>query len=78
MAAAKLSRIPVKVEQAEVQDGLIVTPDVEANGLFTISDELVEASLASLAAAELDLSAEDLFDLSLLDEVYEENPELKP
>ena len=40
------------------------------------SPELQERTLASLAAAGIDVSAEDLFDLSLLDEVYAEFPEL--
>lgn len=67
-----------EIAQAQQQCDLLVnTDETAANGLFTISDELIEASMASLAAAEIDLTADDLFDLSLLDEVYEENPELK-
>jgi ABC-type nitrate/sulfonate/bicarbonate transport system substrate-binding protein len=66
-----------EVEQAEVQSTLIVTPDVEANGLLTISDELVEQVLATLAAADIDVTeADQLFDLALLDELLEEKPEL--
>lgn len=66
-----------EVEQAEVQSTLIVTPDVEANGLLTISDELIEQVLATLAAADIDVTdADDLFDLSLLEELLEEKPEL--
>ena len=65
-----------EVEQAEVQDGLIVTPDVEANGLFTITDELVEQNMETMAAAGIDISAEELFDLTLLTELLEERPEL--
>jgi ABC-type nitrate/sulfonate/bicarbonate transport system substrate-binding protein len=70
------------VEENEVQsaqianDQLITSPDTEADGLFTISDELQQETLKSLAGAGIDVSAEDLFDLSLLDEVYEENPDL--
>jgi len=59
--------------QAEL---LIVSDETVENGLFTISDELQAESIASLAAAGIDLEASDLFDLSLLAEVYEENPEL--
>lgn len=66
-----------EVEQAEVQSTLIVTPDVEANGLLTISDELVDQNLATLAAADIDVTeADELFDLSLLQELLEEKPEL--
>jgi ABC-type nitrate/sulfonate/bicarbonate transport system substrate-binding protein len=55
---------------------LIVSDETVANGLFTISPELQEQTIASLAAAGYDLDIADLFDLSLLDEVYEEYPEL--
>ncbi|WP_121255045.1 ABC transporter substrate-binding protein [Nocardioides ferulae] len=65
-----------EVEQSEVQMGLIVTPEVEANGLFTITDELVDQCLSTLAAAGIEIEADELFDLSLLDELLEEKPEL--
>lgn len=61
----------------EAEKALISTPDTEANGLFTISDELQQQTVDSLAAAGWDVTVEDLFDTSLIDEVYEENPELK-
>ncbi len=66
-----------EVEQAEVQSTLIVTPDVEANGLLTITDELIGQVLDTLAAADIDVTeADELFDLSLLEELLEEKPEL--
>jgi len=61
---------------AEAQAKLAVSADTEENGLFSISDELQESTITSLQAAGIDVSADDLFDLSLLDEVYEENPDL--
>lgn len=65
-----------ELEQARIQAGLIVTPDVQSNGLFTISDTLIEENLATLAAAGVDIEADDLFDLSLLTELLAEEPEL--
>lgn len=59
--------------QAEL---LVVSPETAENGLFTISEDLQEATIESLANAGITLEASDLFDLSLLAEVYEENPEL--
>ena len=56
---------------------LVNTDETATNGLFTISDDLVQANLESLKQSDLDLSADDIFDLSLLDEVYAENPDLK-
>ena len=55
---------------------LIQSDDTVANGLFTVTDELQAETIASLAAAGLTVDAADLFDLSLLAEVYEEHPEL--
>jgi len=55
---------------------LVVSPDTEEFGLFWITPELQEATLASLAGAGITLTADDLFDLSLLEEVYAENPDL--
>ncbi|PWD51698.1 ABC transporter substrate-binding protein [Serinibacter arcticus] len=60
-------------EQAE---NLVVSEETVENGLFTISEDLQAATIESLAGAGIVLEASDLFDLSLLDEVYEENPEL--
>jgi ABC-type nitrate/sulfonate/bicarbonate transport system substrate-binding protein len=64
-------------EGATIQaEQLVVSDDTAANGLFTISDELQSETVASLAGAGIDIAAEDLFDMTLLAEVYEENPEL--
>lgn len=61
------------VAQAEL---LVVSDETAENGLFTISEDLQAATIESLAGAGIELEAADLFDLSLLDEVYEENPDL--
>jgi ABC-type nitrate/sulfonate/bicarbonate transport system substrate-binding protein len=60
----------------EAQNLLISTEETEANGLFTISDALKEQTVASLAAAGWEVSVDDLFDTTIIDEIYEENPEL--
>ncbi|KRC55032.1 MULTISPECIES: ABC transporter substrate-binding protein [unclassified Nocardioides] len=61
----------------EAEKLLISTPDTEANGLFTITDELKAQTVASLKAAGWEVSVDDLFDTSIIDEIYEEQPELK-
>lgn len=61
------------VAQAEL---LVVSDETARNGLFTISDDLQEQTLASLATAGYPLKSSDLFDLSILDEIYAENPDL--
>jgi ABC-type nitrate/sulfonate/bicarbonate transport system substrate-binding protein len=66
-----------ETRQAEIQaTDLVVSADTVENGLFTISEELQKTSIETLAAAGVDIDAETLFDMSLLAEVYEENPEL--
>ena len=68
---------PVKTEAAmKAQAELIATPDTEANGLFTITEEMQQATVDSLAGAGIEVEASQIFDLSLLAEVYKEHPEL--
>lgn len=55
---------------------LVVSDDTAKNGLFTISDALQKETIKSLEGAGITLKASDLFDMSLLDEVYKENPDL--
>lgn len=61
---------------ALAQLDLIVTDETDANGLFTVSDALIAETITSLAGAGITLTADDLFDLSILEEIYAENPEL--
>lgn len=61
---------------SEAQNDLVVSDETAENGLFTISEALQTLTIDSLAGAGIELSASDLFDLSLLAEVYEENPDL--
>jgi ABC-type nitrate/sulfonate/bicarbonate transport system substrate-binding protein len=63
--------------ESEDQNTIILTDDTRANGLFTVTDELIDASIETLALGGIEISKDELFDLSLLAEVYEENPELK-
>lgn len=69
---------PVKTAKGlEAQKLLISTDETEANGLFTISDTLKQQTIDSLAAAGWDVSIADLFDTTIIDEIYAENPDLK-
>jgi ABC-type nitrate/sulfonate/bicarbonate transport system substrate-binding protein len=68
---------PAKVAAGiEAQALLISTEETEANGLFTISEDLKEQTLASLAASGWELTADELFDTTIIDEIYAENPDL--
>ena len=64
--------------QSKTQNEILVqTDETAANGLFTISDAMIAQNLATLKASGYTITADQLFDMSLLKEVYEENPELK-
>lgn len=60
----------------EAQKPLIITADTQANGLLTMSDALIAENLATIALSGTEIGAEELFDTSLLDEVYTEDPSL--
>ncbi|WP_345801097.1 ABC transporter substrate-binding protein [Microbacterium sp. AZCO] len=69
---------PEKTAKAiEAEKLLISTDETQENGLFTISDDLQKQTLASLKASGWDLKASQLFDTSIIDEIYKEQPELK-
>lgn len=59
-----------------IQLETILTDDTRANGIGTITPELVEQNVVSLNLAGFDITAEDLFDTSVIDEIYAENPDL--
>jgi ABC-type nitrate/sulfonate/bicarbonate transport system substrate-binding protein len=65
-----------QTEEATAQNGLIVSPDSIKNGLFTITDELIAANITALGLTGVKITADQLFDLSVLKEVYTENPGL--
>ena len=66
-----------QTEEAVAQNGLVASDDTKANGLFTMTQALIEENISALRAAKLDIAAKDLFDLSIIDEIYKEHPELK-
>lgn len=66
-----------EIEQNTIQcEELINTDETAENGIFTISDELLAQNMATFEAAGIDAAQEDVFDLSLLAELLDEQPEL--
>jgi ABC-type nitrate/sulfonate/bicarbonate transport system substrate-binding protein len=61
---------------SKAQNTLVLTGDTKKNGLFTIPPELIAENIATLKLGGTSLTAEQLFDLSVLTEVYQENPSL--
>ncbi len=66
-----------QVLESKAQNELIFTDEVKTNGLFTISDTLVEETIKTLGVAGIKMTAEKLFDQSLLQELYASKPDLK-
>ncbi|WP_161580385.1 ABC transporter substrate-binding protein [Subtercola vilae] len=60
-----------------IQNTLMVTDDTKANGLLTITPALVDQSITALKLAKIDITADQLFDTSVINDVYKENPDLK-
>lgn len=66
-----------QTQEATIQNTLISTDETKKNGLLTISDDLAAQTIKSLAAMGTTVTAEQLIDASLINEVYQENPSLK-
>jgi len=64
-------------DAVEIASRLIVSPDTNTNGLLTMTEQVIDANIESLASMGYPVQASDIFDLSLLTEVYQEHPELK-
>jgi ABC-type nitrate/sulfonate/bicarbonate transport system substrate-binding protein len=66
-----------QVLESTSQNTVVSTADTKANGLFTIKDEHVEETIKTLGLGGVTITKEQLFDLSVLKEVYDENAALK-
>jgi ABC-type nitrate/sulfonate/bicarbonate transport system substrate-binding protein len=62
--------------ESKAQNLLILNAETKTNGILTVTDALIQQNIATLKAGGLDITASQLFDLSLLKEVYQENPAL--
>lgn len=62
--------------QAVAATDLIISDDTKANGLFTISDARAADVVDLLNGIGITITADQLFDFTLLNEVFEEHPEL--
>ena len=66
-----------QVAANEAEIALMKTPDTEKNGILTVTSAMQNDTVKTLALSGVKTTASDLFDLSLLNEVYKEHPELK-
>jgi hypothetical protein len=63
--------------ESKAQNTVVSTADTKANGLFTITDELADETIKTLALGGVTITKEQLFDLSVIKEVYAADPSLK-
>jgi ABC-type nitrate/sulfonate/bicarbonate transport system substrate-binding protein len=63
--------------QSKDQNTLVLTPETAANGICTISPALQKQVIDALALVDLKIDAGTLFDLSVVEEIYAANPDLK-
>jgi ABC-type nitrate/sulfonate/bicarbonate transport system substrate-binding protein len=65
-----------QTQEATAQNDLIVSDDTKKNGILTLTDTLQGNIVKAIAAEGITITTSQLFDLSLLDEVYKAHPEL--
>jgi ABC-type nitrate/sulfonate/bicarbonate transport system substrate-binding protein len=66
-----------QVLESAAQNTVVQTADTKANGLFTITDQLIDQTIKTLALGGISITKDQLFDLSVLKEVYQADPSLK-
>ena len=59
-----------QTKQADRQIELLVTPDTEANGLLTMSEEKIRSNLDTIDGLGI-AASDDLFDTSILEAIYQ-------
>ncbi|TKV56779.1 ABC transporter substrate-binding protein [Nakamurella flava] len=69
-------KLDEQTEQATAQNELVVSADTKANGLFTMTDTLISQIITALGEIGITVTADQLFDMSLLKEVYAADPSL--
>jgi ABC-type nitrate/sulfonate/bicarbonate transport system substrate-binding protein len=63
--------------ESQTQNTLIQSSDTATNGIFTVTPDLLAKSISTLKLAGVNIEQAKLFDMSLINEVYQENPSLK-
>jgi ABC-type nitrate/sulfonate/bicarbonate transport system substrate-binding protein len=61
---------------AYAENQLVVSDDTKKHGILTMTPALIAANIATLNAAGIKVTASQLFDMSLVNEVYQEDPSL--
>jgi ABC-type nitrate/sulfonate/bicarbonate transport system substrate-binding protein len=65
-----------QTQEATAQNDLIVSADTKTNGILTLTDALQANIIKAVAAEGITITGAQLFDLTLINEVYKAHPEL--
>jgi ABC-type nitrate/sulfonate/bicarbonate transport system substrate-binding protein len=68
--------VAIQTMESKTQNTLVLTDETKKNGLFTMTPTLIGENIATLKLGGINVTAAQLFDLSVLTEVYQENPSL--
>jgi ABC-type nitrate/sulfonate/bicarbonate transport system substrate-binding protein len=63
--------------ESEAQNKLILTDRTKTDGIATLTSEMIDENIHTLGLGGIKITAKQLFDTSLLDEVYKDNSDLK-
>jgi ABC-type nitrate/sulfonate/bicarbonate transport system substrate-binding protein len=69
-------KVTEQTMEAQAANALMVSADTNKNGLLTMTDSLISDTIASLKIMGTNVTAAQLFDFSLLQEMYQEHPDL--
>jgi ABC-type nitrate/sulfonate/bicarbonate transport system substrate-binding protein len=65
-----------EVEQSKAQNKLILDSRTKTEGIFTVPTNMIDATVKTINESGTTITADKLFDMSVLTEVYNENPDL--
>jgi ABC-type nitrate/sulfonate/bicarbonate transport system substrate-binding protein len=62
--------------ESAAENKLIQSDDTAKNGLFTVTPELIAENIKTLGIGGSTVTADQLFDMSIIDEIYKDDPSL--
>lgn len=68
--------MPTQLAEAKAQNQFVATNETKTSGVLHMTNALVDQNISALKAMGIKISADQLFDMSLLAEVFKENPRL--
>lgn len=63
--------------ESEAQNKLILTERTKTDGIATMTPAMIDDSIHTLGLGGIKITGSQLFDMSVIEEVYKENPDLK-